>query len=450
MKNIISKLIKLSSIDYHIGLTLLFRFSSIIFGGLLILMIPFKLTSPEQGYYFTFSSLIGLQVFFELGFNYVIVQVVGHEMANIYVNKKGILDGNVFNVNRVYSLVPMIKKWYGFISVFFFISVFIIGFFFFYKNGVLSIRDWLPAWSLIVLFSAINLFMSPFLAMHEGIGFVGQIATLRLIQSIVGYALLFFLLLCNVGLIAIPAISGAMVVCSTYWIMVRNKGLLFNEISLKSKLIDKISWRKEIVPFQWRIALSWLSGYFIFQLFNPMLFAHQGATEAGRVGLSLAIFSAMSTLSLSWISAKSPMMATLIADKKKEKLNYLFVSLFKRSAAINIFMSMFFLIFYFLINNYFFDFSHRIASFNILLLLSIISILNHSVLSMAIYMRAHKEEPLLWNSVVVGLISIPTIYYFSTISSYYTILSYTAIMAFVCFPWCYVIFRKYFIQNENQ
>lgn len=439
-----SKLISLTSIDYHIGFTLLFRMSSIILGGLLILMIPFKFSSAEQGYYFTFSSLIGLQVFFELGFNYVIVQIVGHEMANVYINSHGKLSGNLTNVNRIYSLVPMLKKWYSLISIVFFISVFSIGIYFFERNGHLPLMEWLPAWALVVLFSAINLFISPFLAMHEGMGFVGQIAKLRLIQSLLGYFLLFGLLMSNVGLVAIPAISGVMAICSIYWIMIRNKELLFNYGVIDFSGNNSISWLKEIVPFQWRIALSWLSGYFIFQLFNPMLFAHQGAVEAGRVGLSLAIYGAMLSVSLSWINAKSPVMANLIADKKKVELNNLFISLFIKSSVLNVLMSVVFLVLVFFMKFYFFNLSQRIADFNILLVLSFISVINHSVLSMAVYMRAHKEEPLLWNSVVVGIISLPLIFYFSKISSFYTIASYGTVMTFICFPWCFALFRRYF------
>ncbi|MCB5321487.1 hypothetical protein [Yersinia intermedia] len=61
-----------------------------------------------------------------------------------------------------------------------------------------------------------------------------------------------------------------------------------------------------------------------------MLFAHQGAIEAGRIGLTLATFSAILSLSMSWVTAKSPIMARLIAGNKKEELNKLFISLMKK------------------------------------------------------------------------------------------------------------------------
>jgi len=34
----------------------------------------------------------------------------------------------------------------------------------------------------------------------------------------------------------------------------------------------EVDYKNEIFPLQWRIGLSWISGYFIFQLINPLLF----------------------------------------------------------------------------------------------------------------------------------------------------------------------------------
>ena len=45
---------------------------------------------------------------------------------------------------------------------------------------------------------------------------------------------------------------------------------------------DTISYMKEIFPNQWKIALSWVSGYFIFHFFNPVLFA-EGPVVAGQM-----------------------------------------------------------------------------------------------------------------------------------------------------------------------
>ncbi|ARB86061.2 MULTISPECIES: hypothetical protein [Yersinia] len=438
----LSKLSKFTSIDYHIGITLLFRLWSIFAGGILIILIPFSMSESEQGYFFTFSSLIAMQVFFELGFNFVVVQLVGHEMAHVTCKKNGKLDGAEFNISRIYSLISLLRKWYAVISVFFFIIVFLSGIYFFHTTGELSFSKWLPAWILLVFFSSINLFVSPFLAVLEGMGFVGQVASIRLAQSFLGYATLIILLLSGYGLIATPVISGTAALISLIWVLKKYRALLFKNDSYSA--ISKISWRKEIFPFQWKIALSWLSGYFIFQLFNPMLFAHQGAIEAGKIGLTLAAFNSMLSLSMSWITAKSPVMAGLIAGNERFKLNSLFKSLLFKSLFLNVIISGSFLLFVVGLKHYNIALATRIVDVNILLVLLFISLINHLIFSMAVYMRAHKQEPMLWNSLVVGLITLPLIFYFSRISTFATMLSYSAVITFISLPWCYILFMKYY------
>ncbi|CQH43179.1 hypothetical protein [Yersinia frederiksenii] len=444
---LIAKLSKLTSIDYHVGVTLLLRLWTIAAGGLLIILIPLFLTASEQGYFFTFASLIAMQVFFELGFNYVIVQFIGHEMANIHVTSDGHLEGDQRSISRVYSVITLLKKWYTVVALVFFVIVFFAGFYFFQHNGDLNIHDWLPSWTLLVLFSSLNLFISPFLAVLEGMGFVGQVAKIRLIQSIVGYTVLSILFICKAGLISIPVVSGTAALFSFFWVVSRYGKILFKPEINNIILNEKISWYKDIFPFQWRIALSWLSGYFIFQLFNPMLFAHQGAIEAGRIGLTLATFSAMLSLSMSWVTAKSPTMARLVAEKRKNELNSLFLSLMKNSGMLNLLVSASFLIFVFILNSFHVNLVKRIASFDVLILLFVISIANHAIFSMAAYMRCHKEEPMIWNSLFTGLIALPFIYYFSKISSFATIVSYGFIMIFISLPWCYILFRKYYYRG---
>ena len=427
------KLPNILGIDYHIGMTLLLRLWSILSGGLLVLFIPICLTSKEQGYYFTFSSIISAQVFFELGFNYVVVQMVSHEMVGLKYDDKNGLLGDVKHIKRIGSLINLLKKWYRIISVLFFIVISFSGYCFFLRNGSLSISSWIYTWFLLVGFAAINLYVSPFLSVLEGLGLVGKVALVRLVQSIIGYLGLFILLWSGRGLLAVPILNGSMAFISFIWIKFYHQGLFGKHNDFITG--DKISWRKEIFPFQWRIALSWLSGYFIFQLFNPVIFANQGENEAGRVGLTLTIFSTMLSLSMSWISAKIPMMARLIAERNINKLNCLFRGVFIKSAIVNVLICLLFFMVIFLLKEYNVAIVERIANVNILLMLFFVSVFNHFIFSAATYMRAHKKEPMMWNSLVSGVLIALAIYESAKISSSAVIASYMVIIVFVCFPW---------------
>lgn len=52
-------------------------------GGVTVALIARFLSPDEQGYYFTFGSLIALQIVFELGFSSVILQMTSHERTRL-------------------------------------------------------------------------------------------------------------------------------------------------------------------------------------------------------------------------------------------------------------------------------------------------------------------------------------------------------------------------------
>ena len=84
---------------------------------------------------------------------------------------------------------------------------------------------------------------------------------------------------------------------------------------------EKVDYWKEIFPYQWKIALSWMSGYFIFQVFNPIIFAFYGPIAAGQVGMTLVLVNAMVSLIANWSATKIPKWSSLIAQKRYLELN---------------------------------------------------------------------------------------------------------------------------------
>lgn len=72
----------------------------------------------------------------------------------------------------------------------------------------------------------------------------------------------------------------------------------------KNPIIERIKYVDEIFPFQWRIAISWISGYLIYQLFTPVIFATGGAIIAGQIGMTLQVLNGIQALSMSWINTK--------------------------------------------------------------------------------------------------------------------------------------------------
>ncbi len=434
-------------IDKHIAYSLFLRLWSIIAGAIVVILIPHSLTKAEQGFYFTFSSLLSAQVFFELGLNTVLVQIIGHEMAYLNFSDNNTLMGDKKHLARAQSLFKMVKKIYVMMSIIFFIFATVAGIIFFKDSKNNSVFDWIYIWPILSFLSSVNLYLSPFLSMLEGMGLVSRVSKLRLVQSVIGYVFLVSSLgIFRCGLKSMVAIPFFGAVISSVWIFKNYRELFFG---FKLTIHNQISWIQEIFPFQWKIAVSWLSGYFIFQIFNPVIFKKFGAESAGEIGLALTIFSTIGSLSYSWFNAKVPSMVQLIALNDTLNLKKLFWSVFTRSATLNLLSCAAFVSMVQISRYYHFSIADRIAELPILILLSIVSFGNHFIFSAASFMRAHKVEPMLYNSVVVAILCIFGIYILSEYSVLMIILGYAVVTIFVSLPWTIYLFQKFYYKGQN-
>jgi hypothetical protein len=207
---------------------------------------------------------------------------------------------------------------------------------------------------------------------------------------------------------------------------------------------NKLSWRADVLPLQWRIALSWASGYLIFNLFTPTVFSRFGAVEAGKLGMALTIFSAISTIGMSWVNAKAPNFTMHISRGELIKLNFLFKYLFIRSTIATVLMSICVVLAAWFFNQHGLYIFQRIASLEVLTILAIVTICNSSVFSMATYMRAHRKEPMLIQSITIGLMIAISIYIGSKHSVYFMMISYMLICIFISLPWTIWLFSHYY------
>ena len=185
-----SRLLRLrqaAGLDFHVLATLLLRSWSVVAGGLMVVFVLVWFTRVEQGYYYTFASLLGLQVFFELGVNQVVMQVVGHEAAHLTQGLGGMLEGPPRHLGRLASVVQLLHSWYLAAGPLFALVVGVAGSVFFRHQGELAAAQWQAVWTLLVAGTAVNLYLSPMLAVLEGCGRVGEVSRLWLAQSIIGH-----------------------------------------------------------------------------------------------------------------------------------------------------------------------------------------------------------------------------------------------------------------------
>ena len=427
--------------DFDVKWTLISRAWMILAGFVTVLLLPLYLDAADQGYYFTFLSVLTLQIFFELGLNQIIVQFVSHENADR-------LDGQVNNYSRqcyipsfrLMVLVQSLRRWYTVLAGLFVVLVVPIGWIFFSQDTSANSADWLPIWIVIVIVTCLNLYFSAFLAACEGFGKVGEVSRLRFFQNLIGYIIFWLALKYDFGLMSICVVPTINAVLSHIWLS-RQEWLRYRSKDDGSSI--PINWKKDIFPLQWRMAISWISGYFIYNLFVPLTFATQGAVEAGRLGIALAIFNSISTLGLSLVNAKFSLMGKFIASNNRTMLDHLFNSISIRSLVINMILCTGFVFFVWCLGNIWSQITDRIADLKILIILSVAVVINTHISSMALYMRAHKKEPMLFVSIVMGVLVSIGAYYGIKVSVFAMLSIYLTLIVAVSFPWTLYLWIGY-------
>jgi O-antigen/teichoic acid export membrane protein len=445
--NLIRKGANKIGIDGAIAFTILSRIIQASGGVITLLVVAKCLTKVEQGYYYTFGSILAVQIFFELGLSNIITQFVAHENVHLIWNNRTHFTGSVESGSRLSSLLRFTVKWFGLIAIFLFFALLLVGYIFFNKFGKENINvSWQVPWIILSVTTSLSLMVSPILAFFEGLGRVKEVAKVRLIQQVVQLSLVLLLFTLGFKLFSVPIAAIVTFAIVPIWIFFGSKIKLLKFVWSR---LDRwvVNYHLEIFPFQWKIALSWISGYFIFQLFNPVLFATEGAVVAGQMGMTLTVLNSIFSLAFSWISTKIPAFSNLIAQKEYGKLNKLFNKTLIQSSILNafgliLFFALIFILRYFDIKICGKNFADRFLPFLPMLFMMIPILLNHIVAAWATYLRCHKKEPLLKQSIVIGILcSISTI----SLGNFFGVVGMTSgylTLTLVSFIWTYFIFRN--------
>jgi O-antigen/teichoic acid export membrane protein len=386
-------------IDKAIAFTILARGWGSLTGLITVLLIARFLSPAEQGYYYTFGSLIALQIVFELGFSFVILQMASHERAHLTISSGGLISGNAVAHARLASVLQKTIRWYTTAAVILAAFLLAAGLYFFtVHQHVGEVVFWRIPWIAAALAASLTFQLDPLLSFMEGCGFVPNVARLRFAQAMTGSTLAWLALAAHHGLFAPAMIMAGNAGVASIWLFRRRSLLL--PLLRHNPGEHRIHWMKEVWHFQWRIAVSWLCGYFIFQLFNPVLFAYKGAVAAGQMGMSLSLASALQSVSLSWISTKAAPFGAMISRKEYSALDSLFFRACRQSIGICAAGALFAWIAVVYLNWAHFRLAQRLlppVSLGLMLLGTILSII---VSAEAIYLRAHKQEKFLLNSVL--------------------------------------------------
>jgi len=361
-------------------------------------------------------------------------------MAMIEILDDFTICGDAICSSRLAHLLHLCIKWFSIIGFILFLMLLLIGFYFFGHFNNHSEVNWHGPWIILSITTCGFFLIDPILAFLEGLGKVIEVAQYRMYQQFTYMVLVVMFLLAGLNLYA-PALAAiiSFFVVFVNLLLSKHKKLL---LVIWGKAAEwKINYRKEIFPYQWKIALSWISGYFIYELFNPVIFATDGAVTAGQMGMTLAALSGIASLAGSWINTKIPSFSGYIAREQYSELDSKFNKAYYQSLFITVLglAVLFTIVVTLQFKNI--ELGKRFLPIVPLACLIVIAFINQVNYSLTAYLRCHKEEPLLVQSIVIGALSCLSTFVLGHLYGVTGITAGYLALVSIGLPWTYFVFK---------
>ena len=370
----------------------------VVAGPLVLLFIPLYLSPIEQGYWYTFTSIAALGVFADLGFSTIILQFAAHEFAYLDFNENREFVGDQTHLWRLSSFFRFSLKWLCRV-IFVVFPLILLGGYLFLETKEEAVY-WQIPWVIYAVASAGVFFYSSLLYFFEGCNSVGLVQNIRLKISIGTSTAMLLGLYFRFDLFAL-SLSLAVSMFVGFFLLVKTFMRPMRQL-LQLSAIQCYDWWPEFSALIWRYAISWSSGFFIFQLFTPLAFKFHGAVFAGQVGISMAMWTAGFNIAMTWITAVIPRLNILVAERDWIGLDSLFGKSIWRSLCTMLVGGCMFFVLYFIFSDKVMFFQ-RLLSLSGLVILFLCWIFQLLINGLAVYLRAHKKEPLMMISFVSAI-----------------------------------------------
>ena len=309
-------------VDRAVFFGLLSRIWGLAAGSVTAILVATHFSPELQGYYYTFTTILALQVFVELGLGTVAAQFASHEWSKLNLNASGHIMGDKDALSRLISIANLITTWFLFGGILVAIGLGAVGYVFFSTSPGHNI-NWRSPWFLLCAVTGPAIWMVPTWSLLEGCNQVGRLYSFRFFQGLLVSVAVWIAILSGAGLWT-ASISGiAALFCSIVFLKRRYWGFV-KTLLLSKPAGPQIKWRTDMLPMQWRIAVTWMSGYLYFSLFTPVLFKYHGPVVAGQMGMTWALVGLVGSISISWLSPRVPQFGMLIAQRRYSDLDQLF------------------------------------------------------------------------------------------------------------------------------
>lgn len=372
-------------------------------------MIPIYLSQEVQGYWFSFISLAALRVFADLGFSVIIQQFTSHEFAFVDLDKDGVCGSNK-HVERLAGLFTFSIKWALKLSLIAFPLISAIGFYI--MDNTQTEIVWVVPWIIYSLSSVLTFVLGVVFSFIQGHDKVGDINRIQMYSGMAYSVLLVLFMFFDFGLYSLSFALIISQIVSTYILYKKYGRMIKFYMSYENKFLG---WGDEIKSLMFKYAISWSSGYFIFQIFTPLVFYMYGPVFAGKVGFTLSVFQALFGLSTIWVVIVTPKINILISKglfdiAKKEIIKHTIFSMFTYLLGVIAAALCFVYVFPIMFDS---NILIRLTSVTSIMMLSFFWFFQVMINSFALYIRSYKQEPFVYTSVFGAV--------YTTLGTYFTL-----------------------------
>lgn len=392
MHKIFKRLLEKIGINRAVSWTLLTQAFRLFTGPASMFLMIRYLDVETQGFAYAFGSVLAISIFLEMGFSQNILQFASHEFASLEFAPNGSLRGDPKALSRIMSLGKLAFKYYGIAALIFFLVLSIGGRWFFHTSNTSGI-SWEGPWMLVSITSAISLLLNPCWALLEGCNRVAEIEKFRFWSSLTGFFGMATGLMLGWNLYGICMTSLVSVIVTVIYLW--GKWREYFKMFFLETTGPAICWKTEIWPFQWRIALSWICGYFIFSSITPIVFRLSGAKAAAQFGFALQLTRLVSNVASSWSTTRLPEFGMLVARQDWRGLS----QVWRKTSLLNIMITVLggigVTVSMELASAFFPSLDERYAGWLVLACLALSMVIQALINCMAYYLRAFKKEPFL-------------------------------------------------------
>jgi len=367
-----------------------------------IVLVGHVMDRPTQGYYFAILGFVAFVQLADFGLMYAVMQSASHEAGNHAIEQD---TSTTRGAQR--QLAALLKGASRFNAATTLLSTLVVGAI---GTRVLNLgtggasgveTGWWPPWLAALIATGAGQLLNPRVSLLEGAGFVSAVWFLRFVQESAAAIALCCALAIGWGLWAIPLSYLSRVTVGLLWLQRPSQREYFTALRRDDAYgVGGSYWRTEVWPFQWRVGVSALSGYLIFQFFTPLMFALKGPTIAGQFGMTLTLTNGLLTVTTAWLNSQAPRFGKLIAARAYAELDREFNRSLGSSFLFVIVMGAALTLGLMVLIYTGQPLAARMLGPTSFVFFVAATVANHVIFAMAVYLRAHRREPLLVSSVV--------------------------------------------------